>query len=302
MKLLPASQIAGLLPATASRKVRIFSFGGGVQSHAVLVLQAQGKLIKPYDFFVFANVGADSENPATLAYIEKYTKPFCKKHGIKLIEVQKTTYGKLETLVEYIYRTERSIPIPARMLPDGAPGNRNCTSDFKITVVDKWIRDAGYTHGVVGLGISTDESHRMRSERWHDRHSGKKHGFWKRREHVLIDMGINRAECKRIIASAGLPVPPKSSCYFCPFMKKNEWIELKRSTVTVQFNGSKLRVFDAAVQVEKQINAKRKSLKRDRVYLHSSCTPLENAAGDQMLLPFMHQFGEMEACGGYCHT
>lgn len=299
--LLPAPQIAGLLPATASRKVRIFSFGGGVQSHAVLALQAQGKLIKPYDVFVFANVGDDSENPATLAYIKKYTLPFCEKHGIKFVEVHKTTYGKPETLVEFIFRTPRSVPIPARM-SNGAPGNRTCTSDFKITVVDRWIRDAGYTHGVVGLGISTDEFQRMRSERWYNKYSGKNIGYWKRREHPLIDMGISRIESKKIIAESGLPIPPKSSCYFCPFMRKNEWIELRRSNVTVKFQGEELHIFDAAVKVEQHINEKRHAPARDRVYLHSSCTPLERAVGKQMLLPFMHQFSDMQACGGYCHT
>jgi len=36
--------------------------------------------------------------------------------------------------------------------------------------------------------------------------------------------------------------------------------------------------------------------------LHSSCTPLENAVSDQMLLPFMAQLELEEECGGYCHT
>ena len=42
--------------------MRTFSFGGGVQSTAVLVLQAQNKLPEPYDVFLFANVGDDSEH------------------------------------------------------------------------------------------------------------------------------------------------------------------------------------------------------------------------------------------------
>ena len=61
----------------------IFSFGGGVQSTAVLVLQAQGKL--NYDEFVFANVGDDSENPETLEYVNRYSKPFAAAHGIRLV-------------------------------------------------------------------------------------------------------------------------------------------------------------------------------------------------------------------------
>ena len=40
--------------------MRTFSFGAGVQSTAVLVLQALGRLPEPYDVFLFANVGDDS--------------------------------------------------------------------------------------------------------------------------------------------------------------------------------------------------------------------------------------------------
>ena len=66
---------------------RYFSFGGGVQSTAVLVLAAQGRV--QYDAFLFSNVGNDSENPATIAYVENVAKPFAAAHGIELVELQK---------------------------------------------------------------------------------------------------------------------------------------------------------------------------------------------------------------------
>jgi 3'-phosphoadenosine 5'-phosphosulfate sulfotransferase (PAPS reductase)/FAD synthetase len=47
--------------------IRVFSYGGGVQSTAALVLAAQGVI--DYHTFLFANVGEDSENPDTLAYV-----------------------------------------------------------------------------------------------------------------------------------------------------------------------------------------------------------------------------------------
>lgn len=62
--------------------MRIFSYGGGVQSTAVLCLAASGRV--QYDYFVFANVGNDSENPATLEYIERYAKPFAEANGLNL--------------------------------------------------------------------------------------------------------------------------------------------------------------------------------------------------------------------------
>lgn len=279
-----------LLPAKSSSVTRIFSFGGGVQSTAVMVLQAQHQIM-PYDAYIFANVGADSENPETLEYIEKYTKPFAAKHGIKFEEVQKVRRGGAkDTLVSFIDRTERSIPIPARM-SNGAPGNRTCTTDFKILVVDKWVKQHAFTHAIVGLGISIDEFSRMRGEEWTDRQGKHKHGFWKRREHQLIDLRISRHKCVDIILKAGLPVPPKSSCFFCPFTRRAEWIEMKRNTPAL---------FDEAVRIEHVINAKRGLLEKDRVYLHADVVPLENAVGNQMRL-FTDE--EMDACeSGYCLT
>lgn len=147
-------------------QLRLFSFGGGVQSTAVLVLQAMGQLPQPYDVFVFANVGDDSENPATLAYIDAHIRPFITRHHIHFETVHKTTFGKRETLLQHIHRTARSVPIPARM-SNGAPGNRTCTNDFKIRVIDRWIADQGYSRATVGLGISLDEFQRVRDEKWH---------------------------------------------------------------------------------------------------------------------------------------
>ena len=53
--------------------MRIFSYGGGVQSTAALVLAAQG--IIDYPTFLFCNVGNDSEDPKTLDYVHKYALP-----------------------------------------------------------------------------------------------------------------------------------------------------------------------------------------------------------------------------------
>jgi hypothetical protein len=293
--MLPAPQPLKMLPAVASRKVRVFSFGGGVQSHAVLVLQAQGKLSQPYDYFVFANVGADSENPDTLAYIEKYTKPFCEKHGIRFVEVQKQRgRGKNktpDTLVELIYRTQKSVPIPARMGGNGAPGRRSCTVDFKIVVVDGWIKKDKYTHAVVGLGISIDEFDRARDTQWFDKVRDKPFGFMKRREYPLIDMRINRDGCRKLIAEAGLPEPPKSSCYFCPFKKRSEWIDLKQSDPGL---------FQKAVDIETELNRKRKALGKDNVYMHRDMVLLDQAVGNQ---PRLFLDDSMDACeSGYCMT
>jgi hypothetical protein len=58
-------------PGTMSRQV---SYGGGVQSNALLVLAAQGPI--DYRTFPFANVGDDSEHSATLRYVRDVAMPY----------------------------------------------------------------------------------------------------------------------------------------------------------------------------------------------------------------------------------
>src|SRR6266550_8306464 len=112
--------------------LKVFSYGGGVQSTAALVLAAQGKI--DYRTFIFCDVGADSENPDTIQYVQEVAQPYAQKHGIELITLQKKLRdGSVDTIYQRLTRPgSRSIGIPVRMNGNGAPGRRSCTYDFKI--------------------------------------------------------------------------------------------------------------------------------------------------------------------------
>lgn len=262
--------------------MRVFSFGGGVQSVAVLVLAAQGKV--QYDQFLFANVGADSENPETLAYFEVFAVPFAFRHGIPLEELHKVRRnGDRETLLGRIRRSERSIPIPMHM-NNGAPGNRQCTGDFKISVVAKWLREHGATAespATVGLGISTDEFQRARS-------ASKLN--YERLEYPLLDLRLSRLDCRRIIADVGLPIPPKSACFFCPFQSPTQWRRLKHD---------KPALFAQSVEIEGFLNARGGRLGKDRVWMTRYAAPLDQViSGEQMTFD-----DYLDTCeSGYCFT
>jgi 3'-phosphoadenosine 5'-phosphosulfate sulfotransferase (PAPS reductase)/FAD synthetase len=55
------------MPTRREPELRAFAYGGGVHSTAALVLAAAGRIDFPV--FLFANVGDDSEHPATLRYV-----------------------------------------------------------------------------------------------------------------------------------------------------------------------------------------------------------------------------------------
>jgi hypothetical protein len=165
-------------------------------------------------------------------------------------------------------------------LSNGVPGSRNCTTDWKIGVISKWLRKNGATKAnptVTGLGISVDEMRRARKD------SGIPHQIL---EYPLIDLGLSRRDCMTLITEAGLPVPPKSSCWFCPYKRKTEWQEMRRTQPDL---------FDKAVGLEKRLNEKRNASGKDIVYLHPSLYPLEQVVGMQMAL-----FEDEDCSSGYC--
>lgn len=272
-----------LLPAQSTIG-RILSYGGGVQSNALLVLAAQGVVY--FDAVVFANVGADSENPDTLRYIEEVAKPYALLHGIRFVEVQKTRFGEPDTLYQRVMRAQSSVDLPVYMR-GGAPAKRQCTTDFKIKVIDRWCRRQHWTHVEQCLGISWDEWKRARDGHWHDHYGKQPLGYWKRRRYPLLERRLTRADCLRIVSEAGLPQPPKSSCFFCPYHRPAEWIELKRQ---------KPDLFQQAVEMERHMNEVRANLGRDAVYLHRALVPLDQAVGDQLPM-----FPEWDTCDeGVC--
>ena len=119
----------------------------------------------------------------------------------------------------------RSLPIPVRM-SNGAPGSRSCTADFKIRVIANELKGRGATvaePATVALGISTDEIERAKP-------GVDPRMPFQLREYPLLDLGLSRSDCKRVIADAGLPVPGKSACFFCPFHDKAAWSDLAHDT------------------------------------------------------------------------
>ena len=239
--------------------VRIFSFGGGVQSVACLALAARGVI--DYKTFVFADVGEDSEHPGTVAYMRDHAIPFAAAHGLELVTVAKRLKdGTVETLLQKLHRTEKSLDIPVRM-SNGAPGNRSCTADFKIKPVGRYAKELGASveaPAVVGIGISQDEAHRMKPSQIP----------YLENDYPLVRLGLDRTDCKRIIQQAGLPIPPKSSCWFCPYHTLGAW----RDMLT-----SERHLFDRAVALERMLNERRAALGKDPIFFSSRCVPLDRA-------------------------
>lgn len=301
-------------PGTDGTPLRIFSYGGGVQSTAALVLAAQERIDFPV--FLFSNVGDDSEHPKTIRYVREVAAPFARSHGIELHELHRTRRdGTTETLYGRLTREgSRSLPIPVRM-SNGAPGTRSCTVDFKIKVIGKWLKEHGASApracrahagdgpqagcgkcragspATVGIGISADEVQRVNARRNepHERLSYPLIGLPAEED---TGLRLRRSDCIEVIRNAGLPVPPKSACYFCPFHRPGTWHDQRRDEPDL---------FAKSCELEDLLNERREVLGKDPVYLTRFAKPLRVAIPDGVdLLPI---FGDDAHCdNGWCMT
>ena len=248
-----------------------------MQSTAALVLSAQGKIDFPVH--LFCNVGDDSEDPLTLAYVNDVLKPYAAERGIEYVELHRHTRdGAPETLFGRLTKPgSRSLPIPVRM-SNGAPGTRSCTMDFKLRVIAKWHKEHGAspeTPGVVGIGFSFDEVERVGKSR---------HWPWETIEYPLLDLRLSRDACQGITERAGLPPAPKSSCWFCPFHRPQTWREMRRD---------RPELFERAAQLEDSLNGRRDRLEKDHVYFTRFARPLREAIAEAQTPLF-------EGDGGAC--
>jgi hypothetical protein len=271
--------------------LRVFSYGGGVQSTAALVLAANAAI--DFNVFLFANVGDDSEDPETLIYLADYAKPYAAEHGIELHELKRVRIrgqaaGNVETLYGRLTRDgSRSLPIPVRM-SNGAPGTRSCTTTYKIEVIGQWLRAHGAGEAdkaTVGVGISLDEIERV---------NARKAMPYETVTYPLLDHDppLRRLDCERVIRSAGLPVPHKSACWFCPFHRPHVWAEMRRD---------RPELFERACDLEDLLNLRRDELGKDHVYLTRFNRPLREAVPvAQAMLPLLD---DGPACdNGWCMT
>jgi len=269
------------------------SYGGGVQSTAMLVLAAQGRLGYEIDAALFANVGDDSEHPATLDYVRNVAMPWAAERGIAVHELRRTRKtgqqfdGLYGHIVNHKDRSTLREPIPVRGM-NGAPLSRSCTRDWKVGTVGKWLKANGASKNnpaTVCIGISTDEIQRV---------SNKRAMAYERPVYPLIDLGLDRSACQRVIAEAGIPVPRKSSCYFCPFHRPQTWAEMRRDEPDLFFK---------AADLEATLIARRKELGKDAVYLTRFAKPLAQAIDQaQDMLPDFEMPGGEGCDSGYCWT
>lgn len=197
--------------------MRVISLGWGVQSYTLAAMAALGEL--QADFALHSDT--HWEKTATYTFIRKW-QPWLESKGLRVV-----TVGQPNQVVVEKYTGSTDIPaFTATESKTGGQLRRQCTLDWKIKPMRRWLRDELERMGIKQspgcvtqlLGISLDEYQRMKT-------SDVK---WIENEYPLIDLRMTRADCVMWLERHGLEVPPKSSCVFCPFQGKASWQALKR--------------------------------------------------------------------------
>jgi hypothetical protein len=156
----------------------------------------------------------------------------------------------------------------------------------KLAVVSKWLKAEGANSeapATLAIGISVDELERAGRGR-DDAHA--------RRVYPLLDLGMTRNDCANVLRDAGLPVAPKSACYFCPFHRPATWAEMRRDEPDL---------FAKAQHLEDTLNDRRDVLGKDHVYLTRFGRRLSDAIGvAQDELDFDTDIGESGCDEGVC--
>jgi hypothetical protein len=225
----------------------VISYGGGVQSTALIVLaMSEGMDI---DEIVHVDL-VDAESPRTREYVA-YVREWLR--GV---------YGRDITVIERnMYRdmldNPAFTPVPWHGRREKFMLKRQCTREYKVQPLQRYLYDR-YPGGRVGLmlGISVDEYHRMRDS------------SAVRIEHVypLVGRRLTRWQCRDIIERAGLVVPSKSSCWFCPYRSV-------RSQLALVQHYPRLR--EMAQVLEDRINTERRLRGQDEIVVLRSDTGVE---------------------------
>ena len=249
----------------STEPAHILSFGAGVNTVALMVMLVRDEA--PLDGVVFADTGG--ETPDTYESVE-IARTYLAEYQIPFTVVQAR-----QRATDLFGTALRRKVIPSVQW-------RWCTRDFKVNPIHQYYRGLG-GHINQYVGIAFDEIHRMRDSR----------ETYVTNLYPLVDRRLTRQDCIDLISEAGLPVPPKSGCYFCPFNSTSRWRwilehhpELFAKAIELEENSKHFPSQRLTDQVFRE---------RDRVTLREYRVRLELGT-DSAQVP------EGMACGGECMT
>jgi hypothetical protein len=206
------------------RQPLILAYGLGVDSTAVLVeLYKRG--IRP-DAILFADTGGEKQE--TYDYLPIINK-WLKSVGFPEVTIVKYQPQNFKNWPPYATLGENCLTNGT--LPSLAFGFKSCSLKWKVVPQNKWTdrwimavdywNSGGKVRKIIGYDCSAKDLKRYAHAKGIE---DDKYEYW----YPLIEWGMDREACKLAIREAGLPVPPKSACKFCPATQPQELHEFRK--------------------------------------------------------------------------
>lgn len=243
----------------------VLSFGAGVNTVALMILLVKERA--PLDEVLFADTGG--EVPETYDSLN-VARDYLAEHGIPLTVVESRPGG-----TDLFGTAERRRVIPSVQW-------RWNTRDFKVRPIHRYYKTLK-VHINQYIGIAFDEIHRMRDSRV----------AFVDNLYPLVDRRLKRVDCVEIIKSAGLPVPVKSGCFFCPFNSTERWQWLLDHHPDL---------FDKAIYLEENSKHFPRQRLTDQIFRNRDKVTLREFKARLLPVHELVQIADDQACGGECMT
>lgn len=261
-------------------RLHVLSLGAGVQSSAVLILSALGRLPR-LDAAIFSDTGW--EPAAVYEHLDRLEAEVAAPAGIPIYRV---TSGNIRK--DALDPTHRFASMPLYVLNrDGSDGmtRRQCTSEYKLKPIKRQVRQLlGYPHPTrvpkdvyveQWIGISTDERDRAL-----DNAGSLKVGDvrYARNRYPLLELGMSRDACKVLLTRYGFQDTPKSACIGCPFHVNRQWRDMRDNHPDEWADAVD---FDAQIRAGHAQAIEGGNPLLGQAYLHRSRVPLSDAPIDK---------------------
>lgn len=224
--------------------MNIVSFGGGTNSTAMIIGMYRKGI--PIDLILFADTGA--ERPETYQFKDTFNE-WLKSKGLKEIEVVRKVDKEGN-----VYTLEQECA-DYKSLPSIAYGFKKCSLKYKVGPQDKYCNNYEPCKEVWSKGEKVNKyigydagEERRKTNAFAIDLQDKKY----KKVYALIDWGWYREDCIKVIQEEGLPLPGKSSCFFCPSMKKQEIKDLRKNHPNL---------FERAINIEARASSNLKTIK-----------------------------------------
>ncbi|WP_059006757.1 adenine nucleotide alpha hydrolase family protein [Streptomyces specialis] len=255
----------------------------------MLLMAAEGRLPR-LDAAIFADTGWEPR--AVYDHLDRIEREIAKPAGIPILRV---SAGNIRSDALDPAKRFASMPLFIRN-PSGSEGmaRRQCTSEYKIRPIKKKVRELlGHPHprrvpgGVFVeqcIGISVDEFHRAKDA----------DVAYMKNRFPLIEDGLSRADCLRLLRSRGFGATPRSACLGCPYHSNAQW-RARRDGAPGE--GRDVVACDAAIRSGNARATADGAPLLGQAYLHRSRRPLDEAPIDRVTArEWADRQGELAEC------